>query len=151
VYSRIDEHIDKGLERVRREVVDVEAKTARAALDARSPAEKVADDARFKADWIKRLGYDPKGDWLACMDFSSKPPDPAVERAQTAWRHEHRVEIVLWDVLYWPTVVIGTTVSVIAGVLPAVAHYLSFPLKIALGLGFGIARGAWIISRAMFR
>jgi hypothetical protein len=44
----------------------------------------------------------------------------------------------------------GTGWALIEGmpkVLKPVAIYLSLPFKIALGLGFGVALGAWIIKK----
>jgi hypothetical protein len=68
----------------------------------------------------------------------------AVEKAKKAWLSDHGFEVLARDV----SASVGWALTEgIPKVLKPVAIYLSLPFKIALGPGFGVALGAWIIKR----
>lgn len=69
----------------------------------------------------------------------------AVEKAKNAWLSDHGFEVFARDV----SASVGWALTEgILKVLKPVAIYLSLPFKIALGLGFGVALGAWVVKRA---
>jgi hypothetical protein len=80
-------------------------------------------------------------------EAASEELDTAVEKAKSAWRSDHGGELTALDVL---DVLDWSGWALIEGmpkILNALALYLSLPFRIALGLGFGVALGAWIIKK----
>ena len=146
--EHLDDHIVHEIQEVRSEALSRQLAADDAAESAKSPQERAAEDARSRAHCIKRLGHVPKNfgfDCLTSPDFTRW--DSIEQSGEAKWRQDHRVEVVLRDSLHWPTVVALAPVGLASRVLAPVARYLNLPLKIAVGLGFGIALGAWLIKR----
>jgi hypothetical protein len=80
-------------------------------------------------------------DWEA----SKSELDAVIEKAKNAWLSDHRVEVMARDVVNSSGLALTKGMP---NMLKTVTIYLSLPFKIALGIGFGIALGAWIVKRA---
>jgi len=174
----VDSHVENELRRVSREAATAYIKASRFPLRskpghedlvdlvgqrlAREEIEEVAIAAHVSGDVGKLSGTDihaaainarvalPEDnhiDWVT----AKQEVDTAADKARDAWRHDHRAVIVTGDVLDWSVGSFAILAEKTPEVLQPAALYLSLPFKIALGLGFGVALGAWIIKRLNLR
>jgi hypothetical protein len=74
-------------------------------------------------------------------------PEEEVEaKAEEAWRRSHWIQCTAEKALYVPASITINVAAIAPDTLKRVGSYLSFPFKLALGVGFGIALGAWIVK-----
>ncbi len=134
-HSYIDDHIDQELRSVRE-------RAATAYDRAHPPAKPEPRNGRGIPSTLE--------EWQARYGGPTPEADAAADAACDTWNREHADQLLARDVLALPATVVF---SVIADSpeenrrrAEIVIAYFSLPFKIALGIGFGIALGAWIVK-----